>query len=111
MSIRQVQALWRQRISSWEASWVAAWPGMLALALGPQVLDHLALPHQTWLDWVEQPFVEEGKASPSYAIVRDARGRCEVRRNCHEWARAARTSAYHRVIAKKRIVSAKSSPR
>jgi hypothetical protein len=25
-------------------------------------------------DLVEQPFVEEGKASPSYAIVRDARG-------------------------------------
>jgi hypothetical protein len=54
MSIRQVQVLWRQRISSWEASWVAARPGMLALALGSQVLDHLALPHQTWPNWVEQ---------------------------------------------------------
>jgi hypothetical protein len=61
MSIRQVQALWRQRISSWEASWVAAWPGMLSLALGSQVLDHLALPHQTWPNGVEQPFMEEGK--------------------------------------------------
>jgi hypothetical protein len=95
MSIRQVQMLWRQRISSWEASWVAAWPGMLALALGSRVLDHLALPHQTWPDWVEQPFVEEGKASPSYAIVRDARGCWEVRRNCHERSPAARTSVDH----------------
>jgi hypothetical protein len=83
------------RISSWEASWVAAWPGMLALALGSQVLDHPALPRQTWPDWVEQPFVEESKASPSYAIVRDARGCWEVCRNCHERSRAARTSVDH----------------
>jgi hypothetical protein len=95
MSIRQVQVLWRQRISSWEASWVAAWPGMPALALGSQVLDHLVLPHPTWPKWVEQLFVEEGKASPFYAIVRDARGCWEVRRNCHERSRAARTSVDH----------------
>jgi hypothetical protein len=70
-------------------SWVVAWPGMLAWALGSQVLDQLALPQQTWPNWVEQPFVEEGKASPLYAIVRDARGCWEVRRNCHERSRAA----------------------
>jgi hypothetical protein len=39
-----VQVLWRQRISSWEASWAAAG---LALALESQVSDHPALPHQT----------------------------------------------------------------
>ena len=55
-----------------------AWPGTIALALGSQVLNHLVLPHQTWPNWVEQPIVEEGKASPSYAIVRDARGCREV---------------------------------
>ena len=40
-------------------------------------------------------FVEEGKASPSYAIVRDARGCWEVRWNCHERSRAAGTSVDH----------------
>jgi hypothetical protein len=65
MSMQQVQVLWRQRISSWEESWVATWQGMLASALGSQVLDHLALPHQTWPNWGERPFVEEDKASPS----------------------------------------------
>ena len=37
----------------------------------------------------------KGKASPSYAIVRDARGCWEVRRNCHERSRADRTSVDH----------------
>jgi hypothetical protein len=43
-------------------------------------------------NWIQQPFGEEGKASPSYAIVRDVRGCWEVRRNCHERSRADRTS-------------------
>ena len=51
--------------------------------------------HQTWPNWVEQPFVKEGKASPSYAFVRDARGCWEVRRNCHERSRADRTVVDH----------------
>jgi hypothetical protein len=64
MSMRQVQVPWRQRISSRQASWVVACPEMLALVLGSQVLDHLAVPHQTWPNWVEQPFVEEVKRPP-----------------------------------------------
>src|ERR1700743_1474336 len=106
MSIWQVQVLWRQKISSWEASWVAAWPGMLALALGSQVLDHLVLPHQTCPNWVEQPFVEEGKVSPSYATVKDARGCWEGRRNCRDWSRADRTSVGH-LLSQKRESSAR----
>jgi len=109
MSIRQVQVLWRQKISLWQASRMEAWPGTIALALGSQVLNHLVLPHQTWPNWVEQPIVEEGKASPSYAIVRDARGCQEVIRNSHERPRADRTCRPP-VIAKKRIVGEKNSP-
>ena len=37
-----------------------------------------ALPHQTYPNWTEQPLGEKGKASPSYAIVKDARGCWEV---------------------------------
>ena len=57
--------------------------------------DHPALPHQTWSNWMEQPFGEEVKASPSYATVRDARGCWEVRRNCRERSRAGQTSVGH----------------
>jgi len=69
--------------------------GVLALASGSQVSDHPALPHQTLPNWVEKPFVEEAKASPSYAILRYARGCWEVHRNCHERSRADRTSVDH----------------
>jgi hypothetical protein len=41
------------------------------------------------------PFVEEDKVSPSYAIVRDARGCWEARRNSQERSRADRTSVDH----------------
>jgi hypothetical protein len=56
-------------------------------------------------------FRGEDKASPSYVIVNDARGFLEVRRNCHERSRCSPNICRPPVIAKKRIVGAKNSPR